>query len=70
LATAGSYTVRVVGSSSGGPVTQTLPVTVLGSHADASLVPISLGGLGLLVLLGTAVALAAHRRRPGAHARP
>ena len=70
LATAGSYTVRVVGLSTDGPVTQTLPVTVLGGHSEAALLPISLGGLGLLILLGTAIALAAHRRRPGAHTRP
>ena len=70
LASAGSYTVRVVGLSTDGPVTQSLPVAVLGGHSDAALVPISLGGLGLLALLGTAVALAAHRRRPGVHARP
>lgn len=71
LASAGSYTVRVVGLSTDGPVTQTLPVTVLGGHSEAALLPISLGGLGLLVLLGTAaIALVAHRRRPGAHARP
>ncbi len=71
LASAGSYTVRVVGLSTDGPVTQTLPVTVLGGHSEAALLPISLGGLGLLILLGaTAIMLAAHRRRPGAHTRP
>ena len=70
LATAGTYTVRAVGLSSDGQVTQTLPVTVLGSHSEAALTPISLGGLGLLVLVGTTIALIAYRRRPGAHARP
>jgi hypothetical protein len=70
LATAGSYTVRVVGLSTDGPVTQTLPIAVLGGHREAALLPISLGGLGLLLLLGTGVALAAYRRRPAAHTRP
>lgn len=66
FAKAGTYDVKVLGVSvAGAPLSQSLSASVLGSnepHTGVNLVPISVGGAGLL-LAGGGLVLVARRRR-------
>ncbi len=66
FANAGTFSVQVLGTAlAGGPLSQSITITVLGEvmpHTGADIAPFSLGGVGLLIA-GLGLVLVARRRR-------